>query len=469
MNSSRNRSSQRRQAFTLIELLIVIAIIAILSVVVILTLNPAQLLEQSRDSNRLSDLSVMNTAIGAYIIDQNSASGFSLGSSSVTYVSVPDPTATTTAGTDCTGIGFTSGGYFHCAASSTFRNTDGTGWLPINFQKMSTGAPFGQLPVDPTNQTSSSLYYSYVTNGTQFKLQADPESQNYASQVGANPNMFSSGSNLALNGGSWVMVPGNSTFGTSNFYVMQYDAVCSNGAGTYINTPADIGNGYNNATTPCASTNSREIASLSGGYPVVDINQTTAASYCAQIGGQLLTNNQWQTIAWNAEGQNSNWSGGTVGSGNMPWGNASSSAAQPEGVGQYGTGYTGNFTYLRTLTLSNGSVVWDMAGNVWQWTNNTIIGTNEPNAGAGGFNWHDFTQLTTYGSMTQQTVGPLKSTWNSSQNIGEIYSKGQTDATIYGFMRGDYGGDGSTVGIEAIALNSIPGNSYDFTGFRCSR
>jgi len=44
----------KRSAFTLIELLIVIAIIAILSIVVILVLNPAQLLKQSRDSNRVS-------------------------------------------------------------------------------------------------------------------------------------------------------------------------------------------------------------------------------------------------------------------------------------------------------------------------------------------------------------------------------------------------------------------------------
>ncbi|KKW47096.1 MAG: hypothetical protein UY99_C0042G0007, partial [Parcubacteria group bacterium GW2011_GWA1_59_11] len=43
-----------RSSFTLIELLVVIAIVAILSAVVIITLNPAELLKQSRDSNRLS-------------------------------------------------------------------------------------------------------------------------------------------------------------------------------------------------------------------------------------------------------------------------------------------------------------------------------------------------------------------------------------------------------------------------------
>ena len=57
------------KGFTLIELLIVIAIVAILSVVVILTLNPAELLKQTRDSNRISDLSTLKSALSLYLAD----------------------------------------------------------------------------------------------------------------------------------------------------------------------------------------------------------------------------------------------------------------------------------------------------------------------------------------------------------------------------------------------------------------
>ncbi|MDE2144961.1 MAG: type II secretion system protein, partial [Patescibacteria group bacterium] len=46
-----------RSSFTLIELLIVIAIIGILASALVLVLNPAQLLSQSRDSRRTQDLS----------------------------------------------------------------------------------------------------------------------------------------------------------------------------------------------------------------------------------------------------------------------------------------------------------------------------------------------------------------------------------------------------------------------------
>ncbi len=73
-----------KKGFTLIELLVVIAIIAILSVVVILTLNPAELLRQSRDSNRISDLSVTKSAIAFYLASVSS--GISIGSSTYCYV-----------------------------------------------------------------------------------------------------------------------------------------------------------------------------------------------------------------------------------------------------------------------------------------------------------------------------------------------------------------------------------------------
>src|SRR5277367_382048 len=110
------KSFLRHSAFTLIELLVVIAIIAILSVVVILTLNPSQLLQQSRDSNRLSDLSITNTALGVYAAQ----GGSSLGSSALVYLSIPDPSATTTAGDACQGLGLPSapsGTAYFCAAS----------------------------------------------------------------------------------------------------------------------------------------------------------------------------------------------------------------------------------------------------------------------------------------------------------------------------------------------------------------
>jgi prepilin-type N-terminal cleavage/methylation domain-containing protein len=181
--------SSHHSAFTLIELLVVIAIIAIIAVVVILVLNPAQLLAQSRDSNRVSDLATMTEALGVFQADQSNGS---IGSSNVIYVSIPDPAATSSLGDQCQGLGLIAppATYtYHCVATSTYRSVDSTGWVPVNFTQASFGSPLGQLPIDPVNQSSSRLYYTYTTNGSQFEFTAPMESQKY--QLGGSNDVIS--------------------------------------------------------------------------------------------------------------------------------------------------------------------------------------------------------------------------------------------------------------------------------------
>ncbi|HUC31405.1 MAG TPA: LamG-like jellyroll fold domain-containing protein [Candidatus Paceibacterota bacterium] len=196
-----------KKGFTLVELLVVIAIIAILAVVVILTINPTELLRQGRDATRVSDMSTLNKAISLYYQDAMSKpSTMFMGTSSVVYVSVPDPTATSTAGDQCQGLSLPSlptGFIYQCAASSTYMNTNGTGWIPINFNSYSAGAVISKLPVDPMNTTSTNLYYTYETDGIGgFKLAAFFESQKYAPQMasdgGTDPELYEKGSNLSL-------------------------------------------------------------------------------------------------------------------------------------------------------------------------------------------------------------------------------------------------------------------------------
>src|ERR1022692_3969030 len=170
--------SDKSKGFTLIELLVVIAIIAILSVVVILTLNPVELLRQSRDSSRVSDMATLSSALGIYAEDV----GGSMGSPNVVYVSIPEPLATSTAGDQCLGLGLLtlpSLYSYHCAASSTYRNVNGTGWIPLNLTSISSGAPVGSLPIDPFNTSSSRFYYTYTTDGTQYEVTSAMESSKY--------------------------------------------------------------------------------------------------------------------------------------------------------------------------------------------------------------------------------------------------------------------------------------------------
>jgi len=162
------RQAQDKSSFTLIELLVVLAIVAILSVVVIITLNPSELLKQARDSNRLSDLGTLNTALAAYSADVNQ--GF-MGTSSVVYVSIPDTTST------CANLGLPAlpqDWSYNCVTATSTKLANGKGWIPVNFSQISFGSPISSLPVDPVNTTSSRNYYTYVSGGS-YELTATLE------------------------------------------------------------------------------------------------------------------------------------------------------------------------------------------------------------------------------------------------------------------------------------------------------
>jgi len=193
----------QKNGFTLIELLVVMGIVAVLSVVVIYTISPAELLRRARDSNRLSDLNIINKALNLYATDV--PTGGSMGNASTTYVSVPDPTATSTAGTNCASLGLPtlpSGWTYRCATPTTYRNVNGQGWIPVNFKSISFGSPLGgALPVDPVNAASAGQYYTYVTEGS-WKLASRLESEKYVPKAGTDggpdPAIYELGSDLNL-------------------------------------------------------------------------------------------------------------------------------------------------------------------------------------------------------------------------------------------------------------------------------
>lgn len=168
-----------KKGFTLIELLIVIGILAILATAVILILNPAELFRQARDSQRISDMATMKSALAFYLSTVTGGTLQASGkSAAVCYAYQP---VGVTIPPLCAGRHATTGpGAITEMVAGAGLLADGTGWIPVDFGQVPGGSPLSVLPRDPRASTGS--FYSYVGNtvaGT-FEMNADMESTRYA-------------------------------------------------------------------------------------------------------------------------------------------------------------------------------------------------------------------------------------------------------------------------------------------------
>ena len=158
-----------RKSFTLIELLIVIAILALLMSIIIITLNPSEILKQTRDTKRISNLKSLNNALSIF---QATKPTTNMGTANIVYISIPDSSSTC----DSLGLPTLPDGYtYQCSTTDNYKKTDGTGWIPVNFDSLDIGSPLSSLPIDPTNTTSTNLFYTYTT-GNSWELNAILES-----------------------------------------------------------------------------------------------------------------------------------------------------------------------------------------------------------------------------------------------------------------------------------------------------
>jgi hypothetical protein len=67
------------------------------------------------------------------------------------------------------------------ATASNYLKVDGTGWVPVNFSAISSGAPMGNLPDDPINNATYFYAYAASTTGSTYEIDANMESSKYAS------------------------------------------------------------------------------------------------------------------------------------------------------------------------------------------------------------------------------------------------------------------------------------------------
>lgn len=148
------------KGFTLIELLIVIAILAILTTTVVLVLNPAQILAEARDSQRMTDLDSVRSAISLFLATATST--------------------TLTAGPFAQGATATCWSLSGTCGARDIYTVAGAGWVAVDLTKSSGGSPLAALPRDPSNNTT--YHYAYAGNDTYktFELNANLESTKYS-------------------------------------------------------------------------------------------------------------------------------------------------------------------------------------------------------------------------------------------------------------------------------------------------
>jgi len=260
----------------------------------------------------------------------------------------------------------------------------------------------------------------------------------------------------------YIVVPGSSTYGTGSFCVMKYEAK-NDGGNVPVSTPT--------------------------GFPWVNINQTDAITSGSNVAGctgcHLVSEAEWMTIAQNVLGVPSNWRDNIVGTSisstnyiysghndNIP---ARALVASTDNLGYYDTGNSAPSTQRRTLTLTNGEVIWDLAGNVCEWTSGQVSGANnQPGITNGDYalrQWSDI--LTNSGNLA---VNPFPAntgllgadTWGSNNGIGKVVSS-TIDPSLRGFERGSYWGAGENVGILMLEFGDAPSFANNAVGFRVTR
>ena len=163
------------KGFTLVELLIVIAILAALAAAVVVVLNPAELLAQARDAQRLRDMATVRDAINIHL-SQVPAANLCVGGGTPPVCIV---------GGICTAPTPLPPGPFGavvgslCGASNLIRLNDGTGWVSIDFRAMFGGAALSTLPMDPVNNVN--FFYAYRADNVArtFKIATRLESEGH--------------------------------------------------------------------------------------------------------------------------------------------------------------------------------------------------------------------------------------------------------------------------------------------------
>lgn len=245
-------------------------------------------------------------------------------------------------------------------------------------------------------------------------------------------------------GGEWVFFPGSLPLGTTEFYVMKYEAKNVGGAAFSQENVA----------------------------PWVSLDQSSAIATCVALGAgyHLLTIPETQTINRNIEAQIANWADGVIGSqvgtGGLKRGNVgiNDSASYIGATPEFGTGRNTKAMHV----LSNGGQIWDWSGNVYEWIYGAGAGGTQGTPGgvtfdAGG--WYEWNSASPDLSQERPVLGPSNAGYTSAYGVGQYYGGATTNAVVRG---GTWVND-ANAGVFAFYASNAPSNVSTHIGFRCGR
>ena len=242
----------------------------------------------------------------------------------------------------------------------------------------------------------------------------------------------------------FIVVPGNDTYGTSDFCVMKYEAKQS-----LSSVPESVPGGI-----PWVGSSISQITAMSNSPNVVGC-----------VGCHLISEAEWMTIAQNVASVASNWGDGVVGLGSNPnnfiySGHSDNSpayslpASNNDSDGYFSTGndLSNGKNQRRTLALSNGEVIWDLSGNVSEWTTGrgglTALDKLPGNSSSSAWLYVEWNNpLMVIGNLSINpipalaTMAPSAGSFSKGSNgIGTLYSNSAAIGVTRSFVRSGYWG-----------------------------
>lgn len=277
----------------------------------------------------------------------------------------------------------------------------------------------------------------------------------------------------------YVSVPGNPLYETDDFCVMKYQAKALNvetgelsmdGCGGFwdidrcsLRPPISWAD---DNYIPVSVPEARPWVGLSlydpEGYDIKDA--------CESVDAKLMSNAQWMTIARNIEAIGENWTGGTPGKGSLIQGNSFA----PLEEGPLPAENEGKGKEKRVFELTNGEVIWDLSGNVWEWLDdsasyneqlNTTPIKDLPTEGEDSGIWLQWFEIDNYGDKWDHDFyRASKDEWGTAQGMGKVFIRNDEDRV---FRRGGRWSDGSYAGVYSINFRTGSHVVHSITGFRC--